>query len=659
MFKKYAYKYYERDIPCVPIKYKEKYPVVQAWQDPSTHQYAEWENAYAGCGIGILLGKCSGVIAVDIDKDEALFKVPMSPVVKRGAKGETRFFRYNGEQASKRHDLGIEILSTGNQTVMPPSIHPSGSAYKWTSQATLEDFDLDELPILDPAFLKSLGIVQNQVTEGRHNTLIKFMGGKISDAMDREQAIKEVFEYDQMNHTPPYFTDTSETHKGRGLEAAAKMYESVKKTAVKSGSYIEPFELLIDLREFNKSQYKESFQKLPKLEGIGKMLFEDIYHNSPIPRSQFSYMAALQILSSVIGPTFSFKGIHANLYQYAQAPSAYGKDASLRFVSSYLSAIDERLMGGQSPTSESIARIYLEEFRSRCFVVNEAESLIKRMEDGRMNHGLKEFLTDAFDLPGREIHARSMLSGKGKQTELYTKICNPFVSLFFASTPSGFEECASATSVRTGFWSRFLFYFEDRYKGVVEHDIDTRPKELIIGALKRIYGITPLVDVTGQPIDLVDLKPDSECQALLSALLTAFEQYKQENANSDFFSLISRKMIYVYKFTVLHHFMTQRDPHTTTYVNADSLKWANAAVSAIFNNMLIKLSGVVHENYYDKSLNRVLRYVRKKTKEGGSVSMMEISNGCRSIRREERQKILLDLLEQGSIIKEGKNIKAV
>lgn len=129
-------------------------------------QIARHFDPKADLNLGVLLGveASPGVfpLAVDIDvDDEALirniaeaFAVP--PPAKRGKKGITYFARM-GSPAKKRamnrvdpvtksRKQVVELLATGQQTVIPPSIHPeTGQPYEWVGPSLL-DFDPGELP---------------------------------------------------------------------------------------------------------------------------------------------------------------------------------------------------------------------------------------------------------------------------------------------------------------------------------------------------------------------------------------------------------------------------------------------------------------------------------------------------------------------------------
>lgn len=126
-------------------QYRERLP-----SDVELEQWAGWPDS----GIAVMLGKLSGVVAVDFDHRPELHAavaslLPHTPVKKKGLKGLTWFFRYSGERNQKWSvggDVVVEILSE-HPCVIPPSVHPSGLLYEWVSVG-LEDVGKDKLPTL-------------------------------------------------------------------------------------------------------------------------------------------------------------------------------------------------------------------------------------------------------------------------------------------------------------------------------------------------------------------------------------------------------------------------------------------------------------------------------------------------------------------------------
>ncbi len=146
----------------LPIAPGEKFPGlpgVDRW-----HPMRNWQefcrkpvrpNIIAGwsrlpdAGVGVALGR--GLIAVDVDRDNLveaiLTALPWSPVMKVGRKGITAFFREGSTPVASRNYQGfLDLLAAGKQTVLPPSRHPSGTTYAWTTERTLCDTPLSGLP---------------------------------------------------------------------------------------------------------------------------------------------------------------------------------------------------------------------------------------------------------------------------------------------------------------------------------------------------------------------------------------------------------------------------------------------------------------------------------------------------------------------------------
>ncbi|MBR1032294.1 bifunctional DNA primase/polymerase [Bradyrhizobium liaoningense] len=118
-----------------------------------------------GGGIGLACG-FGGLVAVDIDDDALvdpiLAVLPPVMVAKRGRKGRTALFRAVEPLPSKNYRTAdkrglLDFLSVGKQTVLPPTIHPdTGHPYEWTTERTLLDTQLEELPAFTGAHLDAM-----------------------------------------------------------------------------------------------------------------------------------------------------------------------------------------------------------------------------------------------------------------------------------------------------------------------------------------------------------------------------------------------------------------------------------------------------------------------------------------------------------------------
>jgi hypothetical protein len=177
-FAAFAWKFIERGISVVPIAPGTKRPgqwsEQKGWEGMSdwtrfaarlpTELELEFWNTWPDAGIGVVLGEFSKLIGLDKDYDlpgsgndalQAL--IPWSPVAKKGEKGWTRFYQYNGEKSCSFDCNGVrvlDVLSDGRQTLVPPTAHPSGCSYVWITPDALDTIvNVTDLPKLPDDFI--------------------------------------------------------------------------------------------------------------------------------------------------------------------------------------------------------------------------------------------------------------------------------------------------------------------------------------------------------------------------------------------------------------------------------------------------------------------------------------------------------------------------
>lgn len=138
IFADFAPLYWNAGLPVIPLKKRQKAPILNEWSSYSTHfpsiaERDHWLHSYRDSNIGLPFGEASGLCAIDIDtEDQATIDtimdiLPASPWTRIGKKGCGLIFKWQGQKNFKvRSEQGMlcEFLGRGNQMVMPPSIHP-------------------------------------------------------------------------------------------------------------------------------------------------------------------------------------------------------------------------------------------------------------------------------------------------------------------------------------------------------------------------------------------------------------------------------------------------------------------------------------------------------------------------------------------------------
>lgn len=137
-----------------------KQPIETRWQKRTTPRTEAEIKKFWGPGqreaynIGLQCGERSGVLVIDVDDWNPAIWDDLTAglnaeawLMSNRTKGRRHiFFKFTDAlKACKHHDLGIEILSNGNNAVLPPSKHKSGDVYKFNREP-MEPGDLPEMP---------------------------------------------------------------------------------------------------------------------------------------------------------------------------------------------------------------------------------------------------------------------------------------------------------------------------------------------------------------------------------------------------------------------------------------------------------------------------------------------------------------------------------
>lgn len=473
-------KYIESNLSVIPLKHTSKAPIPENWtafcnQIASDEQAEAWENLFqkGKCGIGLCLGPASGVIALDIDTDnpETLSVAPKSPVAKRGQKGETRFFKFNKDilnDSSKLKTKGYEVLSSGRQTVLPPSIHPvSKVPYKWTTQTTLLDIDVDDLPDLD---LEALDVLPNinitsssleKKTTGRNNALLSIVSAMRSRGEHEQKIVDEVFAYDKTHHSPRLFSDKSEGFSANNEDEArgnAWLFVSrVTSSLIKKGIAIKPFEI-----EFVSNSVKPKtfeFKAPPIINGWISDFVSLVVASSKGRTDIISIGGALSVLAVISSNRFRVGSTWPNLYCLNIAPSGAGKTAPQQLAQHVLQG--SGLIGSANYRSGASMYSYLPFMQERLDIIDEASMLFRAIKSGdTWQAEMQEILCTLFTC-SNHYFAGVTLKGPGGQKvrSINDGACfNPCINILASTTPQGFRESFDRTMSSKGLLPRFLIF---------------------------------------------------------------------------------------------------------------------------------------------------------------------------------------------------------
>src|SRR5215216_3593198 len=187
--------YHSRGWFPIPVPPGQKKPVIANWQNLRLNREDLPRHFSNGSNVGLLLGKQSANLTdVDLDWPEARAMADeFLPQTQRvsGRKGAPRsHYWYTAEPLAKtkqfedpilRSQKGeramiVELRSTGAQTIVPPSRHPSGEDYIWYEEGEATKVNLDLLQ-KSVSTLAACAIASRYWQEGKRHNLAFALSG--------------------------------------------------------------------------------------------------------------------------------------------------------------------------------------------------------------------------------------------------------------------------------------------------------------------------------------------------------------------------------------------------------------------------------------------------------------------------------------------------
>ncbi len=179
-------------LSVITIKPMAKSPDMGGWKTyqtiPMTLEECK-KRFHSKSNIGIVCGKVSGVIVLDLDKKELLEQLfpdglPQTPIVET-ANGYHLYFKYE-EGISNYHNfsgiIGLDVKSDGGYVVAPPSVHPTGFIYAWLDGHCIGEVPFAPLPSLVKEKLQFEKIPYEELEKGgfsegrRQAALVRLLG---------------------------------------------------------------------------------------------------------------------------------------------------------------------------------------------------------------------------------------------------------------------------------------------------------------------------------------------------------------------------------------------------------------------------------------------------------------------------------------------------
>ena len=187
--------YFNLGFSVIPVGVDKK-PLIE-WKQyqnecATFQQIEKWMEMFPEMNIGIVTGKISNLIVVDIEAGGKTDGLPSTVIAKTGGGGWHYYYKHPGvevKNATRIREL-TDIRGDGGYVVAPPSLHPSGNSYEWL--VPFGKIALADLPTWvfaekqTTVFTKDWPAIANGVNKGSRNTDAASFVGKILHDLSTE-----------------------------------------------------------------------------------------------------------------------------------------------------------------------------------------------------------------------------------------------------------------------------------------------------------------------------------------------------------------------------------------------------------------------------------------------------------------------------------------
>lgn len=227
--KEYAKRYDDIGWVVMPIKSNDKRPIIKNWSNITSNEET-LEKFKDDSNLGIIMGKASGIICLDIDVkshngvktlqelEKQYGGLPQTVTSETPSGGIHYYFKYiEGIRNRKNIGKGIDVQANGTQTIEAPS-QIDGVEYEWIYDPfeneiadlpqtwidmLCEKTDEDKVELATKPFEPPKEIQQGS----RNNTITQFVASMLGKKIKKDTIIKKVLKYNQEVCDPPLDDD--------------------------------------------------------------------------------------------------------------------------------------------------------------------------------------------------------------------------------------------------------------------------------------------------------------------------------------------------------------------------------------------------------------------------------------------------------------------
>lgn len=685
-----ARQYVRRGWSVVPVPFKQKRPVLKEWEqlrlaDSDLAQYFDQP-----ANIGLILGEPSDwLVDVDLDCDEARaiaakYLPPTQAKSGRAGAPESHWWYIaEGAKTVQNRDpvtkqMIVELRSTGGQTVVGPSVHPTGQQYEvLTGEPAV--VSAAELTAYVAELAKQVIALRhgNQPTEPVHTSsepatdrhrvdsptdverralayldklppAVSGNGGHAATytaatvlvhgfEIDPDQALSLLIDHYNPRCEPPW-TEKELRHK---VTSAAKKPHSQPRGWLLNEQREQPVDTGVDISalvgkatEATKPRVRVEAvedEETPATGDPGPLpdtllhipgFVEDVMQftlaTAPYPNRPLAFVGAIALLGTLTGRKVREPGnVRTNVQILALASSGVGKDWPRKVNSSILLHAEEtRKLAGKSASGEGIE----DRLIGHPIILkqdDEIDTLFENMRDNKEARYRNQFGI-LLELYGEAGGWRAIRDRAGEKSGL---IYQPHLVLFGTTTPGEFYASLSGKMLNKGLLAR-LITVEAGERGRRKRPDWRDPPESIVAVAKQWSTFWPpgwgnLSDEScGQATPLVVPFTDDAQRAIDAFADRCDDAYREaaKRGNEPVMAIWARA---VEKATQLSLIYACSKHGITPVIELPAVTWSSAFVEHTIRRTIFMLGEHFHESEFEQKCQEVVQTLTKWQRENG------------------------------------------
>lgn len=563
-----------------------KRPVLNEWQKLTDTPADINKYVEKGYNLGLVCGKASDVIVFDFDHflflDEIFRGFDTETLRCKRTEGRGHvYFKYTSDlPASKHHDLGLEVLSDGNNAVIPPSIHSSGDDYKWSDINSA----ISDLPAAVIVNLKRLFAIEAELkqylskvrtcfrdvlkrrpdmhgSDGREYMLAVCTDLKANGAKEEHIRMFARMMYgadynEERTITEWNNIDGSKTWQCSTLRSKLSSYVDTKRctrcadrpVSDSAGTPVLPREMeLDDIVNLNKKELERKLSiDLPADHFVSRCVewldsINDGYH-------EYKVMSAFWILSALAHNKAVLKlkqgDIRPNLWICMLGKSTVSRKSTVvNAARNVFEVATDSLLYNEDYSIEG----YLETLSENSVMHNvrdEVAGLMAKFHK-KYNEGIFELECAIYECQNVQ---KTLGSGKNKKPRVFT-VYNPYVTKLYATTPDNFSRYMTVEDFTCGYGYRFLFMYPNYSRPRMALEMQSEEDiEAWSGVLATIKKMNRYFSMFGME---VPFKIDTNAMKYYNDVIKSLEDRAESSSNDFVGAAIGRNQGHILKLAML------------------------------------------------------------------------------------------------------------